>query len=192
MTGPVKAGKTKALIEKYEELTSMGEQTQVFSSKFSLNQGETVQSRFGTKLKAIPIDSIFDTLTHIKPDTKNIMIDEFQFLQGSKNDLRIFFTENYGKYEFFVYGLDLDFQKKSFALMAEILCLGDIIIKLHSNCDMCDVQNKGRYSLRLEDGEPAEIYSPNPQIILLDGTHTDTEITYKSICEECWKDIYGK
>ena len=82
MTGPVKAGKTKALIEKYEELTSMGEQTQVFSSKFSLNQGETVQSRFGTKLKAIPIDAMPDLLWSSSPRPRYLsFLIELEFLQ---------------------------------------------------------------------------------------------------------------
>ncbi len=189
IVGPVKAGKSKFLIDKYEEFTSMGEGTQVFSSKFSLNQGETIQSRYGTSLKAIPIDTLFDINCHLKEDTRNILIDEFQFLQMDKKDIKLFFNKNYLKYDFFIFGLDLDYQKNSFPLIGEIICLGDILLKLHSNCDICNNFNVGKYSLRLENGEPANIYNDG-QIILLDGEYGDIDIEYRSACEKCWREIY--
>lgn len=190
IAGPVKAGKSKYLIEKYEELCSMGEKCQVFSSKFSLNEGETIQSRYGTSLKAIPINSIFDIENHLKPDTLNIMIDEFQFLQMDRKDVKLFFNKHQHLHDFYIYGLDLDYQKSSFSLMGEIMCLGDILIKLHSNCDICGQTNKGRYSLRLENDKPADILT-NGQVILLDNIYGDVKIEYKSICTDCWREIYG-
>jgi len=189
IVGPVKAGKSKYLIEKYEELSSMGEKSQVFSSKFSLNEGETIQSRYGTSLKAIPINTIFDIEHHLKYDTLNIFIDEFQFLQMNREDIKLFFNKNYHLYDFYIFGLDLDYQKSSFPLIGEVMCLGDIILKKHSNCDICGEQNVGKYSLRLENNKPADILE-NGNIILLDNTYGDIKVEYKSVCEDCWRNIY--
>lgn len=190
IAGPVKAGKSKYLIEKYEELMSLGEGCQVFSSKFSLNQGETIQSRYGTNLKAIPIDTLSDIEYHLKPTTVNILIDEFQFLQIDKKDVKKFFNKNKQFHDIFIYGLDLDYQKNTFPLIAEAMGFGDIIIKMHSNCDICNAPNMGRYSLRLENKVPADINSTG-KIILLDGEYGDVDIEYKSVCDDCWLEIYG-
>ena len=91
-TGPVKSGKSKKLIETHNMLTEQGIKVQVFSSKYSLTSGESIVSRYGTNIKAIPISSLFDIQYHTKPDTKAILIDEFQFLDMNSKEIK-FYTE---------------------------------------------------------------------------------------------------
>lgn len=97
--GAVKAGKSKKLIEIYNQLKDCG--VAVFSSKFSLTNGEDIVSRYGTSLKAIPINSLWDIPHHISSSYVNyILIDEFQFLQMTTEELKSFFDKYYDKYNF--------------------------------------------------------------------------------------------
>ena len=43
---------------------------------------------YGTEIKAIPISSLLQY--HTKPDTKAILIDEFQFLDMNSKDIKFF------------------------------------------------------------------------------------------------------
>ena len=190
ISGPVKAGKSKYLIEKYEELMELGEKCQVFSSKFSLNQGETVQSRYGTTLKATSINTLSDVKNHLKDDTVNIFIDEFQFLEMHPEDVSRFFKENYHLYDFYIFGLDLDYRRNSFKLMNEATSWVDILIKLHANCDICGDKNVTKYSMRIENDKPSDIKNSG-KVIILDGEYAGMDIKYYSVCSDCWRQTYG-
>lgn len=190
ISGPVKAGKSKYLIEKYEELMEMGEKCQVFSSKFSLNEGETIQSRYGTTLKATSINSLFDIDRHINPDTVNIFIDEFQFLEMHPEEVSMFFKKHYHLYDFYIFGLDLDYRRNSFKLMNEVTSWADVVNKVHANCDICGEKNVTKYSMRLEDGSPADIQN-NGKIVILDGEYAGVDVKYHSVCSDCWRQTYG-
>lgn len=188
-TGPVKAGKSKKLIETYNELIIQGIKTQVFSSKYSLTSGEGIVSRYGTEIKAIPISSLFDIQYHTKPDTKAILIDEFQFLDMNSKDIKFFMEKHHYDYDYYIFGLNLDYQKRPFKLMAHMMCYADVIDVSGGYCDICN-SIPSKYSLRLEDNEPAQL-NENGKVILLDGEYGEQKIEYKSICSECWRKIYG-
>lgn len=186
--GAVKAGKSKKLIEYYNQLKDCG--AYVFSSKFSLTQGEDIVSRYGTSMKAIPINSLFDIPHHIvnKP-VYHILVDEFQFLQMSTQELKAFFDEYYYKYDFYLFGLNMDYRRYPFKLMASAMAMADKIEIINGYCDICK-EGKSKYSLRLENDEPACIKKEG-QVILLDGEYNDVKIEYKSICDKCWQNIYN-
>lgn len=188
--GPVKAGKSKRLIEIYNEFKDYG--CMVFSSKFSLTHGEDVVSRYGTHLKAIPINSLWDIPYHI-PHNKaifHILVDEFQFLQMSTGELKAFFDEYYYKYDFILFGLNQDYRRSPFKLMASAMAMADDIKIIGGYCDICG-KIPSKYSLRLENDIPADIEKEG-QVILLDGEYLDTKIEYKSICDDCFKKIYKR
>lgn len=189
-SGPVKAGKSKRLIEIYNELKDMG--CMVFSSKFSLTHGEDVVSRYGTQLKAIPINSLWDIPHHIPHDKKifHILVDEFQFLQMSTSELKAFFDEYYYKWDFVFFGLNMNYRRSPFKLMASAMAMADDIKLIGGYCDRCK-KTPSKYSLRLENGEPADIEKEG-QVILLDGEYADTKVEYQSICNDCWKEIYNR
>ena len=189
-TGPVKAGKSKKLIEIYNQLKDCG--VMVFSSKFSLMSGENIVSRYGTEIKAIPINNLFDIRHHLGSKTVSyILIDEFQFLQMSTGELKAFFDEFYDKFDFYIFGLNLDYRRSPFKLMASIMAMADDIQILGGYCDKCG-KIPSKYSLRLENDLPAKIEKEG-QVILLDGEVLDkTKVDYQSICNDCWKQIYKK
>ena len=186
--GPVKSGKSKRLIDTYNNLIKNGTKTQVFSSKMSLTSGENIVSRYGTNIKAIPISTLFDIKHHIKPDTSVILIDEFQFLDMNSKELKLFMDKHYYDHDYCFFGLNLDYQKRPFKLMAHALCYADFIEIIGGYCDICSGE-PSKYSLRLEDGEPANINEVG-QLILLDGDYSDKKVVYKSACDKCWKEIY--
>lgn len=187
ISGPVKAGKSKKLIEIYNQLEDCG--VMVFSSKFSLTDGEKIVSRYGTKIKAIPINSLFDIPCHIHSKyTKYILVDEFQFLQMSTNELKAFFDKYGFQYDFYLFGISDDYTRRPFELIAHAMAMADDIQLLGGYCDICGTV-PSRYSLRLENGKPANIKDEAP-IIMLDGEHNDVEISYQSVCKECYRKIY--
>lgn len=188
--GPVKAGKSKRLIEYYKTLEDCG--VMVFSSKQSLTHGEGVVSRYGTKIKAIPINSLFDIPHHIPHDSSifHILVDEFQFLQMTTDELKAFINEYYYKYDLYFFGLNMNYRRKPFKLMASAMAMADKIQLVGGYCDICG-KEPSKYSLRLENDKPADI-SKEGQVILLDGEYNDVKIDYKSICEDCWKGLYCK
>lgn len=189
ITGPVKAGKSKKLIEYYNQLKDCG--VMVFSSKFSLNDGEDIVSRYGTSIKAIPINSLFDIFHHISLNHINyILIDEFQFLQMTTAELKKFF-ELYGDdYHFYLFGLNLDYRRMPFKLTASAMAMADDIEFLNGYCDICE-ENVSQYSLRLENGAPAK-QDDDGKLIILDGDGEETKVTYQTICSDCWRKIYVK
>ena len=187
-TGPVKSGKSKKLIETYNKLTEQGIKVQVFSSKYSLTSGESIVSRYGTNIKAIPISSLFDIQYHTKPDTKAILIDEFQFLDMNSKEIKIFMEKHQYDYDYYIFGLNLDYQKRPFKLMAHMMCYADEIDIATGYCDICGGV-PGKYSLRLENDKPADINS-NGKIIILDGEYGEQNISYQQICDQCWRKIY--
>ena len=188
-TGPVKSGKSKKLIETYNKLTEQGIKVQVFSSKYSLTSGESIVSRYGTNIKAIPISSLFDIQYHTKPDTKAILIDEFQFLDMNSKEIKFFMEKHHYDYDYYIFGLNLDYQKRPFKLMAHMMCYADEIDIATGYCDICGGV-PGKYSLRLENDKPADINS-NGKIIILDGEYGEQNISYQQICDKCWRKIYG-
>ena len=187
-TGQVKSGKSKKLIETYNNLTEQGIKVQVFSSKYSLTSGESIVSRYGTNIKAIPISSLFDIQYHTKPDTKAILIDEFQFLDMNSKEIKIFIEKHHYDYDYYIFGLNLDYQKRPFKLMAHMMCYADEIDIATGYCDICGGV-PGKYSLRLENDKPADINS-NGKIIILDGEYGEQNISYQQICDQCWRKIY--
>lgn len=189
IAGPVKAGKSKRLIEYYQQLESSG--VMVFSSKFSLTHGEDVVSRYGTRLKAIPINSLFDIPHHIPKDkTVNyILVDEFQFLQMSTGELKAFFDKYYCKYDFILFGLAKDFRGFPFKLMANAMAIADNVNLIGGYCDICG-KEPSSHSLRLENDKPADIFDEDTKIILLDGDYENINVSYKSVCQKCYHDIY--
>lgn len=190
ITGPVKAGKSKKLIETYNQLKDCG--VAVFSSKFSLTNGEEIKSRYGTEIKATPISSLFDIPCHIGNKPINyVLVDEFQFLQMTTAELKAFIDEYYYKYDLFLFGISNDYRRVPFNLMANAMAVADKIEILHGICDICK-QNPSDYSLRLVNGEPADIKDNDSKVILFDGNYDENVVEYKSVCKECWKDIYYK
>lgn len=189
IAGPVKSGKSKHLIQTYNDFCNFGDSCKVFSSKLSLNSGTKVESRFGVSVKSTPINNLNDILPFIKVgDT--VFIDEFQFLQMSKQELFDFINKYSIDYDFYIYGLDKDYRGIPFHLMVNIMAFADSIEKLKGNCDSCGLHSSSSYSLRIINGESSKIDIEEELIILDNTVDQNRKIEYNSVCPDCWYKTY--
>ena len=82
--GPVKAGKSRALIQRFEDEYA---NIRLFSAKQAQENGEKIKSRAGgVVLNSIPISSMSEILYHLEYPTKPtlILVDEVQFINAEK------------------------------------------------------------------------------------------------------------
>lgn len=172
-TGPMKGGKTTALLNKYDELsTHTTKRLKIFKPIIDTRFSETmVTSRDGKQLLCTNINSIAD-IQLFKDEYDIFFIDEFQFLEGDINQLlKLFFDENK---DFYISGLNLTAERKPFGLMDKLFPYATDIYLLKGNCDICGDENKGIYTY----------YDGNKQGDILVG-----EDNYKCVCYKCYETL---
>ena len=186
IVGPVKAGKSRALIQRFEDEYSS---IRLFSAKQSQANGEQIKSRAGDViLESIPISSMSEILYHLtypKPPTL-ILVDEVQFINAEPIILRYILAElDKRKIDLVVYGLDMDYKGMPFTTTAMCMSMADKVIKIHGTCDICHLVPSAM-SLRMYNGKPVSL-SADVDLIQLDNT---SETTYLTVCRDCFNRIY--
>lgn len=135
-SGPMKSGKSSNLIKEAKKLKSEGKSIKLFKplidNRFSENN---VVDRNGNSFPAINIERIEDIE---KYDADIYLIDEFQFLDGEISTIQN--LANKGK-RFYIAGLNLTTEKKSFGKMGDLLSLSDNVEMLNAKCDCCGADN---------------------------------------------------
>ncbi len=135
-TGPMKCGKTQKILNELDRQLIAGKNIMVFKPSIDNRFGENiVQTRSGKKINAININSIEELSNY---DTDIYFIDEFQFLKGNVNTIEKM-AEN-GK-KFYISGLNLTAEKKTFGKMGDLLCLADNVQMMTSICEICKNDN---------------------------------------------------
>jgi thymidine kinase len=131
-TGPMKCGKTQKILDEAKRQQIAGKEVKIFKpaidNRFS---EEKVVSRGGFNQKAININSI-DEIEKYEADV--YVIDEFQFLKGNLDEL--YKLAKKGK-KFFIAGLNLTSERKTFGEMGNLLCMADNVQMLTSVCENC-------------------------------------------------------
>ena len=185
IVGPVKSGKSKALLETYKSL-SVEHKCVLLASCVSQENGNTIKSRCGLAEEAIPIKSYYEAVQYID-DNEYIFIDEVQFLPNEQGALKAVINRAIDK-TVIVCGLDMDFRGDVFPTMATTLCMADEVRKMNGNCDICKVENISTMSLRLENGKPAEF---DAELVSLDGEENGgVKIEYLTTCRDCYIKTY--
>lgn len=145
-TGPMKGGKTTALLTKYNEekcLSETPEKIMLFKpeidDRFSKHN---VITRNGKISGCNVINSINDILK-LTDVYEKFFIDEFQFLNGDVNKLIQLSMQDK---EFYIAGLNLTAERKPFGLMYNLFPYATEINILYGNCDNCGAYNKGIYT----------------------------------------------
>lgn len=149
-TGPVKSGKTDKLIDLIKETPK----SMAFKAKFSLQNDDCKDVKF------VPINSLHDIKYHINHCVENIFINDFQFLQMTIEELAYFFDKYYDKYNFYIFGLNLDYNRTPYKLFSFMMAMADKIEFMDAKCYYC--------------GKPAK-YST----LML-------ESNYEPVCRNCW------
>lgn len=131
-TGPMKCGKTQKMLNELDRQLIAGKDIKVFKPTIDTRFGtNTIQTRSGKKIDAINIDSI-DELQKYNADI--YFIDEFQFLNGNVDTIEK--MAGSGK-KFYISGLNLTAEKKTFGKMGDLMCLADNVQLMTSICEIC-------------------------------------------------------
>ena len=131
-TGPMKCGKTQKILDEAKRQQIAGKNVKIFKPTIDDRFSEqSVISRNGYKQDAININSIDEIK---KYDADVYVIDEFQFLNGDLNEL--YNLTQKGK-KFFIAGLNLTSERKTFGEMGDLLCMADNVQMLTAVCENC-------------------------------------------------------
>ena len=182
IVGPVKASKSKALINRAEE-----EDTVLFSSELALENGKKIRSRCGSEISSTPITSISEIIPSIYDNrVRTILVDEIQFINITivALDTVSSLIEEHNK-TLIVYGLDLDYKGLPFTSTALCMSYADKVIKVNGICEECGMPST--MSVRCSDGKPVDI-TEHADLVSLDNTGN---ITYKTVCRKCYNKIYN-
>ena len=145
-TGPMKGGKTTALLDKYNNEKysyDFPEKLMLFKpiidDRFSKHN---VVTRDGKMLSCTNVATIDDILNMSERYDK-FFIDEFQFLTGDID--RLIELSLFDK-EFYIAGLNLTAERQPFGLMTKLFPYATEIYLLYGNCDNCGALGEGIYT----------------------------------------------
>ena len=173
ITGPMKSGKSKRLIEEYDKIQNKNKclvAKPIIDNRFSESE---IISRDGGHIKAINIDNMTDLYQYT--DEYNIfIIDEIQFIEDAIIGIKFLLDMNK---DIIVSGLNLTSEMRPFNHMGDILCFADNIIVLKGHCDICAEQYIGKYTYY--DGDK------NTTILVGDNK-------YKCVCQNCYNLLNNK
>ena len=135
-TGPMKCGKSQKIFNELKRQLIAGKNIKVFKPLLDNRAGDAVIStRAGNSINAINIQSINELE---KYDADSYFIDEFQFLKGDIQTIDKMAAE--GK-KFYIAGLNLTSEKKTFGKMGDLMCIADNIKMMTSICECCKSEN---------------------------------------------------
>lgn len=160
-SGPMKSGKSLALLHRVEKLKYMkGEKFLVFKPKLD-TRDLVMRSRFGS----LSHECIFvnehipeEIFSYVENDTSLVAIDEIHFF-GSKIVPVVLELLKQNK-NVVVAGLDTDFRGEPFGSMPILLSLADEVHKLNGICDYPSCRAPASRTQRLVNGVPADYHSP--------------------------------
>lgn len=138
--GAMGSGKTKKLIDLYEEMVGDGIKAAIFKP-FIAREGEDdefVHARDGRKAPAIAIDYL-DEIPLIADSERlqAILVDETQFFDEDEDGFRVLEGLAMGGLEVYVFGLDVDSENNTFGYIGDILAHADEVHKLRTACVKC-------------------------------------------------------
>lgn len=186
--GGMYAGKTKKLIEIYNQCKFCGVSVIVINHKMDNRYDEELLSTHDkVKIKCIKTELLmnlyYDNTENTEPDyndamfrnkiklTKSdvVLINEGQFFPDIEEFVKKLL--NKGK-EIYVCGLDGDFERKKFGNILDLIPICDKVYKLSSLCGLCKTGKAGIFSKR--------ITSETEQLII--GSDT-----YIPVCRSCYE-----
>jgi thymidine kinase len=170
--GPMFSGKTTQLIQKYRELMNENKNVVVVNHTFDTRYGDNVVSNHDYEhIPGIFSNTIGEILEKLYV-ADYILINEAQFFPDIY-ELTILLVEKYNKHVA-LYGLDGDFQRKSFGRFLDLIPYSNDIVKRRAKCMECKyVDQPASFSHRLTNH--------NEQIVI--GTSN-----YKPLCRKCYID----
>ena len=176
IAGVMFSGKSEELIRRVRRSMIAKKRVQVFKSHLDDRYAGgvfAVGSHDGRTIEALPVDSSQQIALRVDPLAQVIAVDEVQFLDHGivalASDLAL-----RGR-RVILAGTDTDFRGEPFGPMAPLMCVAEVVDKLHAICVLCGAP--ACRNQRLIDGKPAPYDSPT---VMVGGAEA-----YEARCRAC-------
>jgi len=176
IAGVMFSGKSEELMRRVRRSLIAKKRVQVFKSHLDDRYAGgifAVGSHDGRTIEAVPVDSSAQISLRIDPMAQVIAIDEVQFLDAGivavASDLAL-----RGR-RVIMAGIDTDFRGEPFGPMPQLLCVSEVVDKLHAICVLCGAP--ASRNQRLINGKPARYDDP---IVMVGGAEA-----YEARCRAC-------
>lgn len=183
VAGVMFSGKSEELIRRVRRAMIARLRVRVFKSHLDARyEGlHRVSSHTGVAIEAAPIDRAEEILRLIEhPDNIDVVaIDEAQFLDAGIVEVATHLAER--GVRVICAGTDTDFRGEPFGPMPQLLCVAEVVDKLHAICVLCG--GPASRNQRLIDGQPAAYDSPT---VMVGGAEA-----YEARCRACHAVVRG-
>jgi thymidine kinase len=172
ITGSMFSGKTEELIRRLRRARFAGLKVEIFKPSLDKRYSETrVVSHDETSIHSTPVDSPSSILL-LATGVDVVGIDEAQFFDDSIVEVCSVLADK--GVRIVVAGLDMDFARKPFGPMPNLLAIAEYITKVHAICMRCG--NLAHYSYRK---------SADEKIVLL-----GEKDIYEPLCRSCYNETH--
>lgn len=175
ISGVMFAGKTEELIRRVRRAVIARRKVQVFKSHLDARYAGIYQvaTHDGLTVEAEPVDSAEQVMRAFRDDTEVVAVDEVQFLD--EGIVEVADTLANRGVRVVLAGTDVDFRGLPFGALPTLMCIAEVVDKLHAICVVCG--GPATRNQRLIDGEPAPWSSPT---IMVGGRES-----YEARCRHC-------
>lgn len=176
IAGVMFSGKSEELIRRVRRSMIAKKRVQVFKSHLDnryVGGVHAVGSHDGRTIEAIPVDSAHQITLRLDPLAQVIAVDEAQFLDVGIVKLACDLALR-GR-RVILAGTDTDFRGEPFGPMAPLMCVAEVVDKLHAICVLCGAP--ASRNQRLIGGKPAPYDSP---VVMVGAAEA-----YEARCRAC-------
>jgi thymidine kinase len=174
ITGSMFSGKTEELIRRLRRAQFAGLKVEIFKPSLDKRYSENrVVSHDDKSIISTPVDNASAILL-LAGDVDVVGIDEAQFFDNQIVEVCNALADN--GVRIVIAGLDMDFMRKPFGPMPELLSVAEYITKVHAICMRCG--NLAQYSYRKSEDE---------QVVLLGEKNL-----YEPLCRNCYNKALNK
>ncbi len=170
ITGGMFSGKSEELVRRLRRALIARQRVQVFRIATDTRGGEAgvVRTRDNRSLSAVTVTSSDEMREKLSLGVEVVGIDEAQFFDGGLVEL-VTELADLGV-RVIVAGLDLDFRRRPFGPIPELMAIAEYVDKMHAVCMRCGAA--AQYSLRIAAGEQ--------QVLVGDME------SYEACCRRCY------